>query len=277
MTTGKGRRIALLTGVALVVVLVGVAWACWDQILFRVRFESIGLNAQGCPEYRHRQTGIVFVRLPGGAFRMGSSKEEAPEQEHPPHKVALSPFLVAKHELSQSEWKRIMQSNPSRFKGDNLPVESVTWEDCQEFCGRTRLSLPTEAQWEYACRSGSGGAFFFGDGEAYAGHLAEYAWYGSNARGQTHPVGEKKPNAFGLHDVQGNVGEWCEDIFDREFYSKPLASRKDPDCTWGSGCRVLRGGSWRSSAAECRSTHRNGIGPSRRLSNVGLRPCYSLP
>ncbi len=160
-TTKRGKRIAFTAGSVLLAlaVLIGIlygpeirSWyALWRD------FESLGKNEQGYPEYQHRGTGIVFVGLPGGTFDMGSPETESGRQpdEGPVHKVTLSPFLIAKHEVSQTEWKKVMGVNPSKSKGDTLPVGQVSWEDCQEFCKKTGLSFPTEAQWEYACRAGT--------------------------------------------------------------------------------------------------------------------------
>ncbi len=152
--TKKGRKVALVAGLALVVLSVAMAWTYRKEIeswfAFRRDFESLGKNTQGRPEYRHRETGIVFVALPGGTFEMGSPKGEAnrEKREGPLHEVVLSPFLIAKYEVSQAEWKKVTRHNPSKSKGDTLPVERVSWEECQEFCEKSELSLPTEAQWE---------------------------------------------------------------------------------------------------------------------------------
>ena len=161
----RTRLVLLVTGILAVVVVAVVAGyrdklVAWYEFHHR-DFERLGRNEQGRPEYRHRQTGIVFVGLPGATFEMGSPKGEAYRQksEGPVHKVTLSPFLIAKYELTQAEWKGVMGNNPSEPKGDTLPVKNVSWDDCQEFCKKSGLSLPTEAQWEYACRAGTSGPF----------------------------------------------------------------------------------------------------------------------
>ena len=176
-TTKRGKRIALgaaaiLLGLA---VLIGVAYRNELQFWYEFHrdFESLSANTQGYPEYRHRQTGIVFVRVPGGTFWMGSSKEVVERTirdveadgwkysqartvlaltELPRHSVTLAPFLIAKYEGTQAEWMRVMGYNPSRRRGDDLPVEMVSWEDCQDFCRKTGLSLPTESQWVHASK-----------------------------------------------------------------------------------------------------------------------------
>ena len=157
------------------------------------------------------------------------------------------------------------------FKGDTLPVVEVSWDDCQEFCKKTGLSLPTEAQWEYACRAGTTGPY------AGTGKLDDMGWFRENTEDKSHPVGQKKPNSFGLYDMHGNVWEWCADVYEKEFYSKPEATKKDPVCTSGSVERVIRGSSWFSVAGSCRSAHRDGFPPSLRFHVIGFRPSASLP
>ena len=160
-----------------------------------------------------------------------------------------------------------MEANPSKFKGDALPVEWVLWEECQEFCKKAGLSLPTEAQWEYACRAGTSGPF------AGTGELDDMGWYIRNSGDTTHPVGEKQPNDFGIHDMHGNVLEWCEDWYQEDFYQESTGAR-DPLCeNSGSGLRVYRGGSWNSYARYCRSANRGRYTPSYRNYLLGLRPC----
>jgi formylglycine-generating enzyme required for sulfatase activity len=242
------------------------------------------LNVQGFPEYRHRQTGIVFVRLPGGMFWMGAQKTDPKGQNYDPdalgrsegpvHEVTLSPFMIGKYEVIQAQWKSVMGSNPSGFKGDDRPVEQVSWDDIQGFEAKTGLRLPSEAQWEYACRGGSSTPF------AGTGNLDDLGWYEDGATGLhggiTHPVGKKSANGFGLHDMHGNVREWCEDVYDAEFYSKPEASEMNPICQAGSG-RVFRGGSWDDDAVGCRSAYRAGNDPAVHHGLVGFRVVYRLP
>ena len=214
---------------------------------------------------------------------MGASKEEVEsvlreigtgrgnlEEEKPRHEVTLRPFLISKYEVSQAEWQKVMEENPSRFKGDSLPVERVSWNDCQDFCRKTGLSLPTEAQWEYACRARTT--------ERYAGtgKLDDMGWYKANSAGRTHPVGEKEPNGFGLCDMHGNLWEWCEDFSQHDFY-KESAGAKDPlSENSGSGNRVYRGGCFDNLAQFCRSAIRYGSTPSYRNHAVGFRPSRPL-
>jgi len=225
----KGKSIALLTGIALLVILGASAWIYRAHLRFWWLFESLGANAQGYPEYRHRQTGIVFVRVPGGTFMMGSPEKQEGRLKHegPVHEVMLSPFLMAKYEVTQEQWKKLMGDRPAKFKAENLPVESLLWDDCQEFCRRARLSLPTEAQWEYACRAGSQTVFSSGNSE---GDVNLVAWHHGNSGDKPHPVGSLPPNEFGLHDMHGNALEWCADVFDSDFYSNLQSDKKDPIC-----------------------------------------------
>ncbi len=147
-----------------------------------------------------------------------------------------------------------MGENPSRFKRDDLPVENVTWNDCKRFCEKTGLALPSETQWEWACRAGTAGDY------GGTGNLDEMGWYKKNSGDKSHPVGEKKPNDFGLNDMHGNVREWCED------FDSP-----------GSRFRVLRGGCWDNVAQYCRSAYRYRLAPSIRHFHIGFRPAWSSP
>lgn len=282
---------ALSVGVLLLVVL---AWANRAWLPFLLEFESLGANPQGYREYRHRETGIVFVHLPGGAFLMGCSEEEIerviressysarwyPEfvrSSGPVHEVTLSAFLIAKYELTQDEWERVMGSNPSKHRGGKHPVERLSWSDCAEFCSRTGLRFPTEAQWEYACRAGTRGPY------AGTGRLADMGW--AERKNQSAPVGTRSPNGFGLFDMHGNVEEWCYDLFDKDFYSSPKAAGPDPVCTSsnptsghraGSDYRVVRGGAFDGSAKEwsCRSGLRSFTFETDRGEVTGFRPAF---
>ena len=207
---------------------------------------------------------LEFVLIRPGDFIMGSDKYEC---ELPVHKVKISkPFYLGKYEVTQAQWEKVMGANPSTFKGAKNPVESVTWDDCQSFLAKLRekapgtdFRLPTEAQWEYACRAGTTTVYGFGDSEA---SLGEYAWYGGNSGLTTHPVGEKKSNAWGLYDMHGNVWEWCADWCDDTYSTDERGS---------GSLRVLRGGSWRNNATGCRSSYRRRLGPAFRNGYIGLR------
>ena len=184
---------------------------------------------------------------------------------------------------------RVMGTNPSAFLGDaRRPVENVSWEDLNAedgFLASTGLSLPSEAQWEYAARGGTRTLFSFGDDcdqnrcVPFAGDAYMW-WCGNSDTGngrETHPVGAKLPNPFGLHDMHGGVLEWCEDVYNDEFYGTAAAAGPDPVSTAGSGCRVSRGGSWGSRAGDCRSADRIGYSPVFRSRHFGFRPLRPLP
>jgi formylglycine-generating enzyme required for sulfatase activity len=234
-------------------------------------------------EVKTRQTGIVFRLVPAGTFMMGSPPSESQryDDEGPQHQVTLTkPFYCGKVEVTQGQWRQVMGSNPSYYNsaGQDAPAEKVLWNDCQAFVkalcqmegvleGTYRFL--TEAEWEYACRAGSTSAYFFGDTDSL---LGQYAWYNGNS-GQSHPVGRKKPNAFGLYDMHGNVWEWCQDWLG-DYYAGPVT---DPLGPRSGGNRVLRGGSWYDDAGDCRSAIRGWFTPVRGFSNVGLRFARTAP
>ena len=235
-------------------------------------FVGIGKNTQGYEEYRHEVTGMVFVLIPGGQFQMGSNDAD---NEKPVHEVNVNSFLVSKYETTQGVWQKIMNNNPSKFnKGDNYPVEQVSWDDCQEFCkklnemksasGGTGLRLPTEAEWEYAGRAGTNTKYYWGDKED-----EDYMWYGEKWEGGHHPVGEKKPNGFGLYDMSGNVWEWCSDWYDENYYKN--SPKDNPQGPANGQFRVLRGGSWNVIAHDCRSAGRFRGVPALRFNIIGFR------
>jgi formylglycine-generating enzyme required for sulfatase activity len=189
--------------------------------------------------------GMKFVSIPSGSFMMGSNSEY--QEDKPVHRVTITrPFYLQTTEVTQGQWRKVMGNNPSFFKncGDDCPVEKVSWNDAQKFIRKLnqmertdKYRLPSEAEWEYACRAGSITRFSFGDNES---SLSEYAWYENNSGGKTHPVGQKRPNAWGLYDMHGNVGEWCQDWQGRY----PAGHVTDPKGGSDGKYRVRRGGSW---------------------------------
>jgi formylglycine-generating enzyme required for sulfatase activity len=282
----KGRKVVITAGAGALIVLVLAVWLGWPHLVFLYRFERLGTNAQGYAEYGHRRTGIIFVRLPGGTFFMGAQASDpdgpnhdpdAMDNERPVHEVKVSPFLIAKHEVTQARWQEAMgtkgmipQPKGPRAAEDDRPV-NVSWEAVQEFEAKTGLTLPTEAEWEYACRAVTSTPY------SGTGNLEDMGWYRGNGGGAAHPVGEKAPNGFGLHDAHGNVWELCEDIYDEHFYEKPEARGTDPLATEGSGNRVIRGGYWGDGAGCCRSADRGGIAPAYAGDGIGFRPTYPWP
>jgi formylglycine-generating enzyme required for sulfatase activity len=221
--------------------------------------------------------GMDFVLIPAGKFMMGS--ETGVNNEKPGHEVSISrPFYLGKYEVTQGQWQEVMESNPSRFIGGffnrarNLPVEMVSWEEVQEFIrklnakeGDTKYRLPTEAEWEYAARAGTTTSYSFGND---ARQLDEYAWYEGNSGRKTYPVGQKKPNAWGLYDMHGNVWEWVQNWYG-DLYD--TGSVTDPQGPPGGSYRVLRGGSWLLDAGLCRSVVHDSDHPDGRRGNLGFR------
>jgi len=221
--------------------------------------------------------GMKLIHIPTGEFMMGSSDED--NDEKPVHKVTISkPFYLGTYPVTQREWKAVMGSNPSFFTGDDLPVESVSWDDVQEFIrklnekeGEAKYRLPSEAEWEYACRAGTTTKYCFGDSES---KLGEYAWYGNNSDGKTHPVGKLKPNAWGLYDMHGNVWEWIRDKWHSNYDGAPTDGS-----AWESGdgsSRVYRGGGWYYYAGNCRSAYRYEYEPGHRHLYLGFRLLQDL-
>ena len=219
--------------------------------------------------------GVSFemVRVKGGTFRMGATSEqedEADSDEKPVHSVTLSSYYIGKTEVTQALWQAVMGSNPSYFKGADFPVDSVSWNDCQEFIQKLNsltgrnFRLPTEAEWEFACRGGNNSR-----GYKYSGsnNSANVAWYVDNSDGQTHPVGTKAPNELGIYDMSGNVWEWCGDGY-ANYTSNSQTNPKGPQ---SGSPRVYRGGSWYDRVGRCRSSFRCGIIPTIRYDDLGLR------
>ena len=217
---------------------------------------------------------VEWVPLPPGEFLMGCSSAEAEcaEDEQPAHRVRIAEGVqLARHEVTQALWQAVMGRNPSTFASPDRPVEQVSWDDVQEFLavlnGRGDgfyYRLPTEAEWEYAARAGASGP--------YHGELDAVAWYAGNAGDQTHPVGLKQPNAWGLHDMHGNVWEWCQDRYEPDYYQKLAgAPAVDPRGPSTGEYRVLRGGSWYRFLWFLRASSRLGVRPSSRYPHVGFR------
>ncbi|MCY3021712.1 MAG: formylglycine-generating enzyme family protein [Planctomycetota bacterium] len=191
--------------------------------------------------------------------------------EKPAHEVTLTMlFHMGKYPVTQEQYAQVMGTNPSHFKGQDLPVETVSWDNAAEFCKKVSektgliVRLPTDAEREFACRAGTTTTYYTGDTEA---DLGRAAWYSANSGGKTHPVGQKEPNAFGLYDVHGNVWEWCQDWY--EGY-KPGAV-VDPQGPSDGQVRVLRGGAWYDIAGICRSARRLRLTPARRYYYLGFR------
>jgi formylglycine-generating enzyme required for sulfatase activity len=252
---------------------------------------GVGANISSSqpPKEITNSIGMKLVLIPRGTFMMGSlESEQGRKQDETQHEVTISKdYYLGVHEVTQAQYEKVIGKNPSHFQGAivgnenaDLPVENVSWHDAVEFCkklsdlpeekkaGRV-YRLPTEAQWEYACRAGSKTAYSFDDEE---GLLPEHGWFDRNSSGRTHTVGLLEPNAWGLYDMHGNVWEWCSDGYEK--YPKGAVS--DPTGPKEGSRRALRGGSWDFQAAYCRSGLRLGNGPSYRgINDYGFRVALS--
>jgi formylglycine-generating enzyme required for sulfatase activity len=250
-------------------------------------FEVVTVNAKGKITQRrqHKATqqtewfnGVSLERvyIPGGSFQMGSTKYDG---EKPLHQVTIKPFYLGKYPVTQAQWQAVMGNNPSRFKGEKRPVECVSWNDAVEFCQKLSAltgetyRLPSEAEWEYACRAGTTTPFYFG--ETITSDLVNYDGnypYGSAPKGsyrkETTEVGQFPPNAFGLYDMHGNVWEWCADTYHESYQGAPTDGS-----VWEKGGkdRVLRGGSWLRYAGLCRTAVRVWGGSGDGVDHVGIR------
>jgi formylglycine-generating enzyme required for sulfatase activity len=227
--------------------------------------------------------GVIahFRWIPPGRFLMGSSEDEFGrwKDEGPQHYVALSRgYWLADTPCTQAEWVGVMGTEQSHFKGSDLPVEQVSWEDCQEYCKRIRLRhpgfearLPTEAEWEYACRAGTTSAYNDGSSctkpEGNDPALEKLGWFNKNSEKKTHPVRQKEANRWGLYDMHGNVYEWCADWYGEYFVDEQV----DPTGPASGSVRVFRGGSWLDQAWLCRSAFRYGRHPGSRYRFLGFR------
>lgn len=225
--------------------------------------------------------GIRLRQVPSGTLVFGQSGDRS--------KTSISKwFYLGIHQVTQQEFKRVTGRNPSHFKSQKRPVESLTWEQAVKFCeeltnlpaekfaGRS-YRLPTEVEWEYACRAGSSKAFCFGQEESL---LPDYAWFAGNSNRETHPVEQKKPNQWGFYDMHGNVREWCQDWFldysiDHDG-SKMIPSEPSPKIDRSEGLRVVRGGGWGDEAVQCRSAVRDGLMPSIRYDHIGFRVAMTI-
>ncbi|HXG17813.1 MAG TPA: SUMF1/EgtB/PvdO family nonheme iron enzyme [Methylomirabilota bacterium] len=225
--------------------------------------------------------GMQFVLISAGEFTMGAEESTDSANAKPAHKVSISrPFYIGKFEVTQGQWSTLMETNPSHFTGDpQLPVENVSWTEVQEFIrrlnareGSPRYRLPTEAEWEYAARACAATDYSFGNDVA---QLGQYAWFDENADKRTHVVGKLQPNAWGLHDVQGNVWEWCQDWYG----DYPADAVRDPTGSPQGAFRVYRGGGWYRGASSlyCRLASRHGARPTFRHPALGFRLVLTVP
>ncbi len=284
-------------------------------------FETVTVNRRGQIIERQTKTARYYredlgngvsldmVYIPGGSFIMGAPVGErgSSDREHPQHKVTVQPFFIGKYPITQAQWRAVaalpklqrdLEPDPSRFQGDNRPLEQVGWYDAVEFCARLSVAtgrqyvLPSEAQWEYACRANTTTPFHFG--ETITTEIANYHGnytYADEPEGeyreQTTPVGSFPPNSFGLYDMHGNVHEWCADSWPNDYEKAPTDGKvRDEDCNdnfyqnymkylpamLNNGARrMLRGGGWPYSLASCRSANRNAEKPDIGDYDIGFR------
>jgi acetoin utilization deacetylase AcuC-like enzyme/formylglycine-generating enzyme required for sulfatase activity len=259
--------------------------------------EGPAADATPAPEVVKSKSGIDMVLVPAGWFEMGNRGGKP--DETPVHRVWVDAFLMDVHEVTQEDYGRLVVGNPSHFKGPHRPMEQISWAKAARFCNeRSRAEglepcyneetaacnpaadgyrLPTEAEWEYACRAGSDAAYAFGNDPA---RLKDYAWFKENAAKTTHPVGQKKPNAWGLYDMNGNVAEWCNDVFGADYYQS--SPERNPAGPADGKKYVLRGGAWDSGADACRSAYRVGENPGFQdacfaLDAIGFRCVRKAP
>lgn len=254
------------------------------------------------PQIMQTKLGAEMVVLPGGWFQMGSTGGQA--NERPRRKVWVSSFAIDRTEVTQQQFRSLEISDPSHFKGADRPVEQVTMSEVIDFCNERSYTeglqeayivsenrstwrcdftadgyrLPTEAEWEYACRAGSTSPRYVPDRDGRL--LASCAWYKGNSSGKTHPVAGKKPNEWGLYDMYGNVSEWCNDYYQEDYYGR--GPNRDPRGPGAAKLAVVRGGSWNSPVEHCRSAWRAGESPSLHdicfaRDTIGFRCVRSAP
>jgi len=246
-------------------------------------FLSIVLSPAGCKNKQksvpaskagdifENTIGMKLAYIPQGSFLMGSpADEKGRQQDEFQHKVTISrPFRVSTTEVTQVQWRTVMDSDaPCNFKGDDLPVEKVSWRSAVLFCKKlsekegATYRLPTEAEWEFACRAGAKGQF------SGTGKLDDMGWYSDNSDDKTHPVGQKRPNACGLYDVHGNVSEWCSDYYNADY---PQTECTDPNGSEKGKYRVIRGGSWSHFGRSARCSARSSAPESYQFIQTGFR------
>lgn len=228
---------------------------------------------------------VAFVWIPPGEFTMGSPEDESGRynDESPQHLVRFaSGFWMQTTPVTQAQWQAVMGNNPSYFKsvGSDAPVERVSWNDVQEFIQKlnsttkeTQFRLPTEAEWEYACRAGSTTTYCFGDDESL---LEQYAWYDKNAGDTTHPVGQLTPNTWGLYDMHGNVWEWCADYWSATYERVHADGIVRSVLNDNREVRVIRGGSWSNQVWACGAAIQDGYAPSYRDDSLGFRLVFTI-
>ena len=221
------------------------------------------------------ETGMEFIFVKGGTFDMGDLYGVGWQEELPVHKVTVSDFYIGKYEVTQAQWEKLMGYNNAKFKGTNHPVDRVSWNEIQEFVKKLKAKigvpyrLPTEAEWEYAARSG-------GTRDKWAGtnnedEVGDYAWYLHNSNQQSHPVGTKKPNGLGIHDMSGSLWEWVHDRFNYPFPTEHQIDPQGPETSWKKDYRTYKGGAWDYIPRIVRVSSRSGKEPDYQRPWIGFR------
>ncbi len=250
-------------------------WRCMMRSAFLILLVLILspaiLSAENLSAFTDPTTGMEFISVKGGCYQMGDNSDD----DNPAHEVCVNDFYMGKYAVTQGQWKTITGTYPTYFSscGDNCPVEQISWDDVQDFISKLnqrtgkRYRLPTEAEWEYAARSGGTNGKWAGTSSE--SQLGDYAWYGSNSGGKVHPVGQKKPNGLGLYDMSGNIWEWVQDWYDKNYYRN--SPRNNPTGPSSGTYRVLRGGSWSRNAMFTSVSVRSRIIPGCWLDYYGFR------
>jgi len=270
LAAGAGTLLVMLA----VVVIQAVRRKGWPQVSLRRLLLLTAVAGMGLYGGIHWRQAAQDLRQGQFEFLMAEVRYwDASVSEKPAHPVTLTkPFYMGKYEATQAQYLQILGHNPSRFQGPTNPVEFVTWEDASEFCKQASVAsketvrLPTEAEWEYACRAGTQTVYSSGD---QAADLDRVAWHHGNSKRSTHPVGEKAPNGFGLYDMHGNLWEWCSDWYADTYYA--TSPSDDPQGPAIGKERVVRGGSWSNPPRACRAAYRLCGYPEMHDSAVGFR------
>ena len=244
-----------------------------SQSTLSVSSETITVNGERALKFTIGDVTFTMVAVQGGSFKMGGKEDNA----KPKHRVTLSDYYIGQTEVTQALWRAIMGNNPSHFTGSNLPVEKVSWNDCQRFITKLNqltgrhVRLPTEAEWEYAAYGGSKSS-----GYKYSGSndIGSVAWYKDNSASKTHPVGQKQANELGIYDMAGNVWEWCQDWYAGDYYGKSPST--NPCNNTSETFRVCRGGGWFNETKLCGVSFRNCFDPIHHIySYLGFRLALS--
>ena len=272
---------------------------CFFGPILQLTRKRRSLTAKYFTEALGEDVGLDMILVPGGTFTMGSPKDEPKRQDNegPQHEVKVQDFLLGRYPVTQTQWRAVaaleqvereLKADPSEFKGDDRPVELVSWEDVQEFCARLSREMgrgyrsPSEAEWEYACRAGTKTPFYYGKTlvDDLANYRATFTYDGGpkgKYRKETTPVGSFPANEFGLCDMHGNVLEWCQDRYHDSYKGAPVDGTAWEEGDNSKQLRILRGGSWIDGPWSCRSAFRYWGSPSNRRSFIGFRVACVAP